>query len=212
MASSLRHSVGVVGKARKVSPYHAGAERWTFMFWDRSHPFRGWFDELDLTSVLELGCGHGRHSEQVAPLAGRLSLMDIHDDNIRVCRQRLAPYKHVSYFQNNGYDFRPVADCSRTAIFCYDAMVRFSPDLVASYLTDAARVLVPGGKALFHHSNHDSGNDQHYGLNPHARNCMTSVRFQDLARVAGLEVVRAKVLDGGGVKQLDGMALLRKPT
>lgn len=211
MGSNLERSVKTVGEAWKQSSYYKDAEQWTFMFWSHGHGFREYFDLLDLSSVVELACGHGRHSEQVAPLAGHLSVMDIHEENLYVCRKRLERFANVSVQKNNGYDFRPLNDASTTSIFCYDAMVHFSPDVVISYLGDAARILGPGGQALFHHSNHDAGSGQHYGLNPHARNAMTLAKFGEHANAAGLAVVKSTPVDWGGVTGLDGLTLLRKP-
>jgi SAM-dependent methyltransferase len=209
--SDLQSSVDIVGAPWKESAYYGDAERWTFLFWEQAHPFRPWFDRLDLRHVLELACGHGRHSERVAPLAGRLTLMDIFDANLDACRRRLASFGNVDYIRNTGFDFRPVPDASLTAIYCYDAMVHFSPDLVAAYLKDAQRVLAPGGMALFHHSNHDTSSTQHYGLNVQARNSMSIARFHDLAVDAGLDVVESKTIDWANVPALDGLTLVRKP-
>jgi SAM-dependent methyltransferase len=209
--ADLRQSVGIVGEAWKDSPYYAEAEQWTFVFWETGRPFRDFFDQLDLTSVIELACGHGRHSERVAPLTSKMALMDIHDENLEVCRQRLGSFPHVSILKNNGYDYRPLEDASATALFCYDAMVHFSPDVVASYLKDTARVLAPGGMALFHHSNYYSEKDRHYGQNPHARNKMSMAIFRGYATAAGLEVVSSKAINWGGVDDLDGLTLVRRP-
>ena len=119
---------------------------------------------------------------------------------------------HVDIVRNNGFDFHPVADASLSAIFCYDAMVHFGPDLVASYLKDTARVLEPGGMALYHHSNYMADDPtRHFGLNPHARNNMSATLFADLAKQAGLEVVDSIVFDWGDAVALDGLTLVRRP-
>ena len=56
--------------------------------------------------------------------------MNVHEENIEYCRTRLARFQNTVFFTNSGHDFRPIADCALTAIFCYDAMVHFSPNLV----------------------------------------------------------------------------------
>ena len=144
-------------------------------------------------------------------MTGQLTLMDIHQANLDTCRKRLAGLGNVQYILNDGYDFQPVPDASLTAIICYDAMVRFSPDLVAAYLEDARRVLAPDGMALLHHSNCDADPSQHYGLNPQARNRMKMGMFRELAQAAGLEVVDSKTIDWAEVAKLDGLTLLRNP-
>jgi SAM-dependent methyltransferase len=208
---SLAASVEVVGEPWKDSAYYDIAERFTAYFWDADSQFRATFDRLDLTDALELACGHGRHAQIVAPMAGRLVLMDILEDNLAACRKRMAPFAHVQIVRNNGYDFEPVPARSLSAIYCYDSMVHFSPDLVASYLRDATRVLKPGGMALFHHSNFDADPSVHYGQNPHARNRMTMAMFAELANAAGLEIVESRTIDWGDAMQLDGLTLLRNP-
>ena len=166
---------------------------------------------LDLRETVELACGHGRHAERVAPLAGRLTLIDIHEENLEACRARLRQFDNVSYLRNEGFDYQPLPAGSTTAIYCYDAMVHFSADLVASYLADTARVLARSGMALYHHSNYDRNQGLHYGENPHARNSMSIPRFRALAEAAGLEVVRSVALDWGNEPDLDGLTLVRKP-
>lgn len=208
MNEDLKSSVAIVGEAWKQSPYYEDAEKWTFHFWGDESTFKRHFQRLDLRTVVELACGHGRHAERVAPMAGTLELCDIHEENLAVCRKRLASFENVQYLKNSGFDFRPLPDASTTAIYCYDAMVHFSSDLVSSYLEDTARILVRGGMALYHHSNYDIDKGVHYGLNPHARNLMSMERFRNLSEAAGLRVVDSEVLEWGGCKDLDGLTLV----
>lgn len=211
-SKALFDSVQVVGEPWAESAYYEDAEKWTFLFWAESRPFHTLFQRLDLSDVLELACGYGRHAAITAERAGKLILMDIFEQNLERCRQRLASHDNVQYVLGNGFTFEPVEADSLTAIYCYDAMVHFSPDLVESYLVDAARVLQPGGQILLHHSNYDTqGNNQHYGLNPHARNHMTQELFSELAERAGLVIVERVPVHWGGVQNLDNLSLLQKP-
>ena len=208
--STLKRHVEVVGEPWLDSPYYADAERWTFLFWRPEGHFRQLFDRLDLTSVVELACGHGRHAEQIVNQVGRLVLMDIFEANLDRCRARLQGRTNVEFISGDGYTFKPLADSSTTAIFCYDAMVHFSSDLVASYLKEAQRILVPGGLALLHHSNYGCPHEGHYGQNPHARNYMTQALFGCLAQDARLEVVESRVIPWGEESELDCLSLCRK--
>jgi cyclopropane fatty-acyl-phospholipid synthase-like methyltransferase len=90
-------------------------------------------------------------------------------------------------------------------------MVHFSPDIVQSYLKDASRVLQHGGMILLHHSNYESKIEQHYGMNPHARNHMTFHLFKGFCDEAGLEIEESVVIPWGGVDELDRVSLVRKP-
>lgn len=210
MSSDLEKSVEVVGTPWADTAYYAGAERFTHMFWREGTVYRRLFDQLDHRSVIELACGHGRHAEQAAPRCGLLTLIDIHEANLEACRARLRAFDNVAFLKSRGFAFDGVTDGGTSAIYCYDSMVHFSPDLVASYLHDTARVLQPGGMAIYHHSNYDGPPVKHYGRNPHARNFMTRERFAELTREAGLEVVEAVLMDWGD-KDLDCVSLVRKP-
>ncbi len=195
----------------KDSPYYKNAEKYTNIFWSNDSLFTRLFNELNLNSVVELACGHGRHSEILQLRAKKLILIDVFEDNLDACRARLADKPNVEYILGNGYDFQPIKDQSQTAIVCYDSMVHFPPELVKSYLLDAYRILEPGGMALFHHSNYTSSGDQHYGKNPGARNNMNRAQFNAFAKAASLEIVEAFELKWGGVDNLDGITLLRRP-
>lgn len=211
LSRSLEESVRIVGEHWADSPYYADAEKWLHLFWDPKYPFAPIFDRMSLDAVLELACGHGRHAEVAAKRAGKLIVADIHEANLEICRQRLSDHTNVEYLLNNGYDYQPVPANSLTAIYCYDAMVHFSPDVVASYLADCGRVLVPGGHAFFHHSNYPAPLDRSYGSNPHARNHMTAGLFAELASQAGLEVVTQQVISWGGIEDLDCLSLVQRP-
>jgi len=208
--NELKKSVDVVAEPWKQSTYSDDAEKWTFIFWNVDYPFYGLFEHLDLTAVLELACGHGRHSEIVAKRSDQLTLMDVHEENLEYCRKRLAQFRNTVFYKNSGHDFQPIADEALTAIFCYDAMVHFSPDIVQAYLHDTARVLKSGGMALYHHSNYPAPPDRHYGQNPHARNHMTESLFRGFSDESGLAIVESLPIQWGGVADLDRLTLLRK--
>ena len=188
--SELEKSVMTVAAAWKETPYYQNAEKWLHVFWGEHSVFRRLFDQLDLTSVIELACGHARHSEQIVGRAGQLTLMDVHSENIEASERRLGERSNLHFVVNNGYDFRPVAENSTTSIFCYDAMVHFSSDVVASYLDDTARVLKSGGRALYHHSNYDVPGKP-WAKNPHSRNYMTYDLFKVSAADAGLDIIES---------------------
>jgi SAM-dependent methyltransferase len=210
MSHELKKQVEVIAAPWASSPYYDDAERWTHIFWSANSPFYQYFSKLNCQTVVELACGHGRHSELVAQRADKLYLLDVVADNIDFCRTRLARFQNIEYHINNGFNFEPIDANSVTAIFCYDAMVHFSPDVAASYLKDTARILKSGGMALYHHSNYAGPAKEHYGMHPHARNCMTMPLFAQYAQQAGLQLVQSQSLSWGGINDLDGLTLLRK--
>lgn len=207
----LLKSVRIIAEPWLDSPYYEEAEKWTSHFWDKDGVYRQYFDRLPRHHVLDLAAGHGRHADVAATLADQLCVVDVVAKNIEVCKRRLANYQNVSYFQNDGFSFRPVTDGSVSGIYCYDAMVHFSPDIVKAYLEDTYRVLSPGGGAVYHHSNYPAPLNRHYGQNPHARNHMTQVLFIKLAREAGLEVVDSTVIPWAEDADLDCVTLVRRP-
>lgn len=190
------------------SPYYEDAEKWLHIFWDENSQFKRLFDQLELTHVLELACGHGRHGEKLRGKASKLTMMDINESNTEFCTQRFKNEKNFEVLKNNGIDFQPVPNNSITSIFCYDAMVHFDHKLVLSYLQDTKRILVPGGLALYHHSNYPNYNFQHYGQNPHARNYMTKELFKDYAAQSGLIIKEQIVIGWGYEKDLDCITLV----
>ena len=202
--TDIHQSIDVVKEAWVGSPYYDDAENWTFLFWEERFPFRRYFESLDVTRCAELACGHGRHAEQ-----------DVLEENVAFTQKRIGMFAQASVMLVSGSDFQPIASETLTAIFCYDAMVHFSPDIVLSYLVDAARVLVPGGRALLHHANlyaPDTGKPgHHYGNNPNARNHMTLALFEFFAQQAGLRILQTEAMRWGNIPDTDRITLLEKP-
>jgi len=193
------------------SAYYGDAEKWTPFWWDNRLPFRSFFDRLELDFVIELSCGYGRHAEYSAKLCKTLVLMDVIERNLKVCKVRLAErFSNLLYIRNNGFDFQPIGNGSVSAIYCYDSMVHFSANLVASYLIDTVRVLRPGGRALYHHSNYSGPQLQHFGQHPHARQRMTQQEFIMLAREQGLKIVESLVIPWGTDEALDCITLVER--
>jgi cyclopropane fatty-acyl-phospholipid synthase-like methyltransferase len=89
-------------------------------------------------------------------------------------------------------------------------MVHFEHQCVLSYLQDTQRVLIPGGLALYHHSNYPNSNFQHYGQNPHARNYMTKELFRNFTLKSGLIIKEQIVINWGNDKDLDCLSLVQK--
>lgn len=194
------------------STYYGEAEKWTALWWDDRLPFRAMFDRMALDFTIELAAGYGRHAEYSAPLAKQLLLMDVIERNLKICRVRLGErFPNVRYAVNNGFNYEPLGSGQASAIYCYDAMVHFSGDLVESYLADTARVLRPGGRALFHHSNYDGPQLEHFGQHPHARQRMTQQRFLALAGQAKLQIVESKIIPWAGIPDLDCVTMVEKP-
>jgi ubiquinone/menaquinone biosynthesis C-methylase UbiE len=165
--------------------------------------------DADFRSVIDLAAGHGRNSVKLRELAERILILDIQPGNVERCRERFSHDARFSFATNNGYDLQPAGDDSATLVYCFDAMVHFDSDVVRSYLRDTARVLVPGGRGFFHHSNYTGGDD--WRQNPHARNFMSKDFFAHYARREGLTVLRQQLLNWGEHVELDCLTLVEKP-
>jgi len=227
--SDIFRSIEIVKKAWVESPYYQSAEKWTDIFWNPGSDFLSYFDELDVSRCADLACGHGWHAERLMRTKGQhietLYCLDIIETNISITAKRLAKPDKITCILTNGKDFRPIGDGSLTAIYCYDAMVHFSGDIVESYLCDAYRVLRPGGRALLHHSNLNAPRTGHpdnpYGGNPHARNHMTLSLFSSLVLKSGLKIVkthsrawgtRAQIASSSTRRPAPRFSIVRRPT
>lgn len=122
-------------------------------FWGEDSVFRRKFETLDLRRVIDLGCGHGRHTAQIIDRAGHVTLVDANPRCIEVCRKRFDGCENVSFVLNSGFDLVAIPSGSVTSVFSYDAMVHFEPMDVIGYINELSRVLTTGGRALLHYSN-----------------------------------------------------------
>ncbi len=164
-------------------------------FWGTESLCHKLFDRLDLENVVELACGRGRHVLHYLDRAGQITLVDILEENIDLCKHRFLGEDKISYIINNGYDLSALADGSYTALFTYDSMVHFELLDIGNYLKETYRILKHGGKALFHHSNNDSDYKASYDTGIESRSFMNAKIFAYLAYRAGFKIEEQKVVD-----------------
>jgi ubiquinone/menaquinone biosynthesis C-methylase UbiE len=196
-----------------AAAYYDIAESESWPFWADGPPFERMFRTLDLTNVIELGCGHGRHAARIRDSAGfgRITLVDVNQSNIAFCRRRFAGDSRFVFLVNSGSDLATLPSGRFSSLFCYDSMVHFECDDVLSYLTETFRVLQPGALALLHHSNYDQKPGADYCDNPHWRNFMSASLLAHTAMRRGFRIVEQQLVDWGGVSALDCVTLLLKP-
>jgi hypothetical protein len=93
-------------------------------------------------------------------------------------------------------------------------MVHFELLDILEYLKDANRILINGGKILFHHSNAAFSPELNYHQKPHWRNFMSADIFAYLALRNGFTVLRQDVFSWGGgenfAKDIDCLSLCQK--
>ncbi len=102
-------------------------------------------------TVVEIGPGHGRWSQAIAPACSTLILVDLSPNCIAYCQQRLAAYANVLYLVNDGWQLSGIADNSVDFVWSYDCFVHLEAAVLQSYLDEIKRVLRPNGKAMLHH-------------------------------------------------------------
>src|SRR3954451_10850636 len=134
------------------------------------------------STILEIGPGAGRWSEELRRRAARLILIDVSAKCIELCKRRFGGAPNVDYVVGDGRTLAPVADAAVDRIWSFDAFVHMDPDDIDSYLVEMRRALRPGGAAITHHA--ATG-----GSLGAWRSAMTSARFVELAVAAGLRVV-----------------------
>lgn len=186
----------------------AESESLLSFFWDDT-PCYKMFSRLDKRNIVELACGRGRHVPKYISMAEHVTLVDILEKNISICKERFKDYSNISYYKNNGYDLQELPDNTYTALFTYDAMVHFELLDVAKYLMETYRILVNGGMALFHHSNYHADYKLSQIGAPGGRNYMSKDIFAYLAYRAGFEIVEQRIVDWS-VPNLDCLTLVRK--
>ncbi|MCM3135883.1 class I SAM-dependent methyltransferase [Paenibacillus polysaccharolyticus] len=196
-----------------MDDYFENAEKESSLnvFWSDDSPFYEFFRNLDLSNVIELACGRGRHVQKYVDKAKHITLVDILDKNIEVCQKRYQNYSNISYYKNSGYDLKELESEKYSSLFSYDAMVHFEMFDIYNYMKEIGRVLQSGGYALLHHSNTMSNYKISFAQgNAHGRNYLSKELFAYIAHRAGFEVIEQKEIDWG-IPNLDCISLVRKP-
>ena len=101
--------------------------------------------------AVELAPGHGRWSGHIASMAGNVALVDMSPGCIEHCRKKFSALGNISYFINDGKSLPFIGDSSVDFIFSFDSFVHIEKEETASYLSEFARVLKKGGRAVIHH-------------------------------------------------------------
>jgi SAM-dependent methyltransferase len=191
--------------------YYARAESDATRFWASESPFAQDFSKLDLSIAAEIACGFGRHAAQIANRCGRLYLIDTSPVAIKHCSTRFQGMANVTVLPpTDGQTLLGLSARSLTAVFSYDSMVHFSPTVIQSYLFEIARTLIPGGRALLHHSNSTCCADGNIRRAPGWRNYMTETLFGEMSATAGLLIISRRPIDWT-FPSSDALTMLEKP-
>lgn len=192
----------------RSSHYYALAEpdiedQWRDLIW----PILAGFD---FSVVVEIAPGHGRSSRKLLERCGELHLVDLNPECIDACRERFGGSPPVHYHVNDGLTLPRELDGRATLVYCWDSVVHFHREVVASYLREIRRALAPGGRAFLHHANLSP--EQVVGDwtdKPHWRNDVTAELVRELAERTGLRVESQHALRWAGEID-DAISVLRR--
>lgn len=128
-------------------------------FWQSAGTVRYLLDGLGVKlsrsdTVLEIGCGVGRITRELAAQAGHVIALDVSDEMLTRARQLNASLGNVEWLLGDGVSLERVADDSIDA--CVSVVVlQHIPDpaVTLGYIRDLGRVLRPGGWAALQLSN-----------------------------------------------------------
>jgi len=141
------------------------------------------------TTVLEIAPGHGRWTEYLARLAGRLSVVDLSGSCLSYCRDRFESHRNIDYYLTSGDTLPWCAGGLIDFVWSYDSFVHMDRQVIQAYLGEIRRVLKAGGSAMIHHSNIDDPANHRQDDHPGWRSAMTAELMCQLAAEANLSVV-----------------------
>ena len=201
-----------VGDDWKAGPYYDNAEhgiesQWQTIIWPIIRDA-----DADFTCVLELAAGHGRNSEKLRHLAGKLYVVDINQENIAFLQRRFADCQNITYILNDGISLRQILNNEVTLVYSFDSMVHFDSDVVRAYLKEFQRILRPGGLGFCHYSNYTDQPTGDYRNSPHWRNFMSRELFEHYLWKEGLVPLTSQLVDWDySGSNLDAVTLFKKP-
>ncbi|MEK7649219.1 MAG: class I SAM-dependent methyltransferase [Patescibacteria group bacterium] len=104
------------------------------------------------STVLEIGPGGGRWTQELLPLSQRLIIVDISEKVLEICRERFRDATTLDYHLIDEICMDFIPDNSINAIWSYDVFVHINTSDTENYIREFQRILKPGGYALIHHS------------------------------------------------------------
>ena len=161
-----------------------GGEDWTYSVeWKQSL-----IDEVMLhyiepeRNILEIGPGSGRWTETLQKIASHLTLVDLSDHCIELCRNKFGQFENLEFFVNDGASLSMVANETIDFIWSFDVFVHINPEDTEKYLLEFVRVLRRGGRGIIHHPREG-------GLYGGWRSSMTAKLFAALLKKNGLTLI-----------------------
>jgi ubiquinone/menaquinone biosynthesis C-methylase UbiE len=100
--------------------------------------------------ILEIGCGIGRMTRELANIFGEVYATDVSAEMIKQARTRLEDWTNVHLYETNGLDLAELPSGHFDLVFsAYVFQHVPSAEVIRANLTEAYRVLKPGGVLKF---------------------------------------------------------------
>jgi len=103
--------------------------------------------------VLEIGCGTGRIGVKLAPRCGHWIGTDVSSNMLAHAREALKGQPNVSFLPLNGVDLGGVENESVDVAYCSGVFMHLDEWDRYRYVTEARRILKPGGRVYFDNFN-----------------------------------------------------------
>jgi SAM-dependent methyltransferase len=159
--------------------------------------------------ILEVAPGYGRITEYLRKRCQRLTIVDLNQSCIDICKKRFEFAENIKYFVNDGKTLSMIENNSVDFVISWDSLVHCDIDVVESYLKESFRVLRAGGAVFFHHSNFGVFNGKKE--NPHFRSTnVTGKIIKIFGEKTGLKCVCQEIIDWGGISMSDCISLFIK--
>ena len=166
MFGKIRNRIKRLIKPSKSNTISNNLDQWTGWDWSERGEewsnYPGWKESLvehvlipniPIDSiVLEIGPGGGRWSEILLSRVKKLSVVDLAQKCIDVCKERFQGRTNIEFFVNDGRSLSMIESNSIERIWSWDVFVHIAASDIKSYIAEFARVLMPGGRAIIHHS------------------------------------------------------------
>jgi SAM-dependent methyltransferase len=153
--------------------------------------------------VLEIGCGIGRVAKHLAPRCRKWIGCDVSPNMLKLAGERLREFSNVELVETSGHDLKPIADLFVDLVYCTVVFMHLEQWDRYKLVTEAFRILRPGGKLYVDNTNLCSDEgwavfEQHRQFPPlqrpaHITECSTPQELQEYLKRAGFAQIETRL-------------------
>jgi ubiquinone/menaquinone biosynthesis C-methylase UbiE len=148
-------------------------------------------------AALEIGCGHGRWSTELAKRVKTLRCVDIEPKCVEFTSRLFEKRPGVVVMQNDGTSLPFVVNASIDFVFSFDTFVHIDEPETRAYVKEFARVMKRQAMGVIHHAGDPTAEQRARGC----RSDVTAKRFIKILNQHGFVVIRqGDSWDGGDVR------------